>query len=96
MLASNGPLIACIRQGIDSEVFIYRESKQVWGKGDPAPVIHITDDAFVHTMEDARKKHLWPRAEPLVLSFSASPSQVELGQTTDLTVAVSGGVGPYT
>lgn len=96
MLASNGPLIACIRQGIDSEVFIYREGQQVWGKGDPAPVIHVTDEAFVHTMDDARKKHLWPRAEPLVISFSASPSQVDLGQTTDLTVAVSGGVGPYT
>ena len=38
MLVSNGPLIACIRQGIDSEVFIYREGNQVWGKGDPAPV----------------------------------------------------------
>ena len=96
MLVSNGPLIACIRQGIESEVFIYREGNQVWGKGDPAPVIRVTDDAFVHTMDDARKKHLWPRAEPLVISFSASPAQIELGQKTDLTVAVSGGVGPYT
>ena len=38
MLVSNSPLVACIRQGIDSEVFIYREGNQVWGKGDPAPV----------------------------------------------------------
>ena len=59
-------------------------------------MIRVTDDAFVHTMDDARKKHLWPRAEPLVISFSASPRQIELGQKTDLTVAVSGGVGPYT
>jgi hypothetical protein len=96
MLVSNGPLIACIRQGIDSGVFIYREGDQVWGKGDPAPVIHVTDDAFVHTMEDARKKHLWPRAEPLAISFSASPTQIALGRKAHLTVAVSGGVGPYT
>ena len=96
MLVSNGPLIACIRQGIDSEVFVYREGNQVWGKGDPVPVIRVSDDAFVHTMDDARKKHLWPRAEPLVLNFTASPAQIELGQKSDLTVAVSGGVGPYT
>ena len=96
MLVSNGPLIACIRQGIDSEVFIYREGNQVWGKGDPVPVIRVTDEAFVHTMDDARKKHLWPRAAPLVLNFTASPAQIELGQKSDLTVAVSGGVGPYT
>ena len=70
MLVSNGPLIACIRQGIDSEVFVYREGNQVWGKGDPAPVIRVTDDAFVHTMDDARKKHLWPGAAP-----SSSTSQ---------------------
>jgi hypothetical protein len=96
MLVSNGPLVACIRQGIDSEIFIYREGNQVWGRGDPAPAIRVTDDAFVHTMDDARKKHLWPRAAPLVLSFTASPTNIELGQKSDLTVAVSGGVGPYT
>jgi hypothetical protein len=96
MLVSNGPLVACIRQGIDSEVFIYREGNQIWGKGDPAPAVRITDDAFVHTMDDARKKHLWPRTEPLVLNFTATPTQIELGEKSDLTVAVSGGVGPYT
>ena len=96
MLASNGPLVACVRQGIESEVFIYREGSQVWGKGDPAPAIRVTDDAFVHTMDDARKKHLGPRAEPLVLSFTATPSRIEIGEKADLTVAVSGGAGPFT
>jgi hypothetical protein len=47
-------------------------------------------------MDDARKKHLWPRAAPLVIGFTASPSHIELGQKSQLTVAVSGGVGPYT
>jgi hypothetical protein len=96
MLVSNGPLTACVRQGIETEVFIYREGNQVWGKGDPAPVIHVGDDGFVHTMADAKQKHLWPRAAPLVISFKASPAQIELGQRSELTVAVSGGVGPYT
>jgi hypothetical protein len=96
MLVSSGPLIACIRQGIESEVFIYREGNQVWGKGDPTPVVRVTDNAFVHTMDDARKKHLWPRAAPLAISFTASPTHIELGQKSELTVAISGGVGPYT
>ena len=59
-------------------------------------MIRVTDEAFVHTMDDARKKHLWPRAEPLILDFTASPAQIELGQKSDLTVAVSGDVSPYT
>ncbi len=96
MLVSDGPLIACIRQGIESEVFIYRESNQVWGKGDPAPVITISDDAFVHTLADARKKHLWPRAEPLVVTFSAAPRDIEPGDSSELKVTVTGGVSPYT
>ena len=96
ILVANSPLVACIRQGIESEVFIYREGNQVWGKGDPAPMIRVNDDSFVHTMADARKKHLWPRAEPLVIDFAASPSQIELGGKSALTVTVTGGIGPYT
>ena len=33
---------ACIRQGIDTGVFIYREGNQVWGKGDPEPAIQVS------------------------------------------------------
>jgi hypothetical protein len=96
MLVSNGPLVACIRQGIESDVFIYREGNQVWGKGDPAPVIKLTDDAFIHTVADARKKHLWPRAEPLVITFSAAPKEIQPGGSSELKVTVTGGVSPYT
>ncbi|MFI5458100.1 MAG: ATP-binding protein [Isosphaerales bacterium] len=96
MLVSNGPLVHCIRQGIESEVFIYREGNQIWGKGDPAPVINVTDDAFVHTVADARKKHLWPRAEPLVVTFSAAPREIGPQGKAELKVTVTGGVPPYT
>ena len=34
MLLFDFPLIASIRQGVDSEVFVYREGDQLWGKGD--------------------------------------------------------------
>lgn len=96
MLLTDAPLLACIREGINSEVFIYREGQQVWGKGDPAPVIQISDNAFVHTLADAKKKQLWPRPEPMAIDFKASPEQIEIGGQAELTVAVSGGNPPYT
>ena len=96
MLVTNSPLVACIRQGIDSEVFIYREGSQVWGKGDPTPSIRVNDDGFVHTLADARKKNLWPRAEPLVVTFSAAPREIQTGGKAELKVTLTGGVPPYT
>ena len=96
MLVTNSPLVACIRQGIDSEVFIYREGNQVWGKGDPTPSIRVNDDGFVHTLADARKKNLWPRAEPLVVTFSAAPREIQTGGKAELKVTLTGGVPPYT
>ena len=96
MLTSDRPLKDCIRQGVDSEVFIYREGRQVWGKSDPAPVIRINDDGFVHTIADARKKNLWPRAEPLVLTFSSAPREIQPGGTAELKVTLTGGIPPYT
>ena len=96
ILLVDSPLITCIREGINSDVFIYREGDQVWGKGDPAPSIKVSENAFVHTMADAQKKKLWPRSEPLSVSFSASPKQIEPGKKADLKVTVTGGVGPYT
>ena len=96
MLISDAPLKACIRQGIESEVFIYREGTQVWGKGDPAGPIRVSDDGFVHTLADARKKNLWPRAEPLVVTFSAAPREIQTGGTAELKVTLTGGVPPYT
>lgn len=96
MLLTDTPLVSCIRDGINSEVFIYREGDQVWGKGDPAPTIQISDNAFVHTLADAKKKKLWPRPEPMSISLAASPSQIEIGGQSELTVAVTGGNAPYT
>ncbi len=96
MLTSDSPLKACIRQGIESEVFIYREGSQVWGKGDPAPMIRIIDDAFIHTVADARRKNLWPRAEPLVVTFSSAPREIQPGGTAELKVTLTGGIPPYT
>jgi hypothetical protein len=73
ILLDDGPLIACIRKGIEQEFFIYREGEQLWGKGDPEPVIRISDNAFVHTMEDAKKHNLWPRPKPEVPDPPAPP-----------------------
>lgn len=64
ILMDDAPLIQCIRTGIEQEVFIYREGEQLWGKGEPDPAIRISENAFVHTMEDAKKRNLWPRPEP--------------------------------
>lgn len=95
MLLTDTPLLSCIRDGINTDVFIYRQENQVWGKGDPAPVIQISENAFVHTLTDAKKKHLWPRPDPMAISLTASPLQIEIGGTAELTVAVSGGNPPY-
>lgn len=64
ILLDTAPLIECIRAGIEQEVFIYREGEQLWGKGDPAPSIRISENAFIHTLEDAKKRGIWPRPEP--------------------------------
>jgi len=61
MLLDNGPLLQCIRQGIDGGLFIYRQGELVWGPGDPSPSITISDNAFVYTMAEATKVGLWPR-----------------------------------
>ena len=95
MLLHDTPLLECIRNGIDQGLFVYREGAQVWGKGDPYPVIHITDNHFVHTMDDAKAKKLWPRAEPLEVRFQANPTTIERGGSAELVVSVRGGVPPY-
>ena len=61
ILMDDDPLIRCIRDGIESEVFIYRKGDLVWGKGDPSPAIEISENAFVHTMANAKELSLWPR-----------------------------------
>ena len=97
ILLTDSPLVACIRQGIELGTFIYREGKeQVWGKGDPSPPIRINDDSFVHTLEDAGKKHLWPRAAALVVTFSSDPRVISPGGSSVLRVALTGGVPPFT
>jgi hypothetical protein len=95
ILLHDTPLFECIRNGIDQGVFIYREGSQVWGPGDQRPVIHISDNHFLHTIDDAKAKKLWPRAEPLELRFQANPTTIERGGSSELVVSVKGGVPPY-
>jgi len=61
ILMDDEPLVSCIRKGIDEGVFIYREGDLVWGHGDPNPSIRISENSFVHTLENAKEKKLWPR-----------------------------------
>jgi hypothetical protein len=95
ILLQDGPFLECIRNGIQQSLFIYREGSQRWGPGDERPIIHIGDNHFVHTMEDAKAKKLWPRAEPLELKFQANPTTIERGGSAELTVVVKGGIPPY-
>ncbi|MFH1134692.1 MAG: DUF499 domain-containing protein [Pseudomonadota bacterium] len=64
ILLDDDPFIKCIRNGIEQGIFIYRKGDQVWGKGDPAPSIELTENAFVHTLAHAKTSGLWPRPEP--------------------------------
>jgi hypothetical protein len=96
ILLDDEPLVACIQEGIKSKVFIYREGNQVWGPGEPSPVIQISENAVVHTMADAEAKKLWPRPEPLVARIIADPSTIPAGGSSEITVTVTGGVPPYT
>ena len=95
ILLSDNPLVTCIRKGIQEGVFLYREGEQLWGKGDPEPAIRISDNALVHTLDDARAKKLWPRPAPLKLQLSAAPVAIRPGGSTTVTAVVEGGVGPY-
>src|ERR1035437_396095 len=95
ILLHDTPLFECIRNGIDQGVFIYREGSQVWGPGDPRPVIHISDNHFLHTIKDAEEKKLWPRAEALEVRFQANPTTIERGGSSELVVSVKGGTPPY-
>jgi hypothetical protein len=95
ILLNDGPLLECIRNGIQQGLFVYREGSSEWGPGDENPVIHISDNHFVHTIDDAKAKKLWPRAEPLNIRFQANPTTIERGGSAELTVTVKGGVPPY-
>ncbi len=64
ILMDNHPLTECIRQGIAAGIFIYREGNQLWGREDAAPVIRISDNTFIHTIEDAKQRNIWPRPIP--------------------------------
>jgi hypothetical protein len=95
ILLHDTPLFECIRNGIDQGVFISREGSQVWGPGDPRPVIHISDNHFLHTIDDAKSKKLWPRADPLEVRFQANPTTIERGGSSELVVSVKGGAALY-
>ena len=96
MLEEDTPLLICIRQGIEQEVFIYREGDRVWGRTDPTPAIRLNDNEFVYTMAEARRQALWPRSEPLEVRFTAFPGRIRPGESAELTVTVKGGTPPYT
>ena len=81
ILMDNAPLISCIQLGIDQGVFIYREGDLVWGNGDPKPTIQITQNAFIHTMEDAKTKALWPRKPKEEKNQGKEDDQVEDSDT---------------
>ncbi len=76
-------------------MFLYREGEQLWGKGDPEPAIRISDNALVHTLDDARAKKLWPRPAPLKVQLSAAPLVIRPSASTTVTATVEGGVGPF-
>ena len=95
ILLSDNPLVMCIRKGIQEGVFLYREGEQLWGKGDPDPAIRISDNALVHTLDDARAKKLWPRPAPLKVQLSAAPLVIRPSASTTVTATVEGGVSPF-
>ncbi|MCP9861398.1 ATP-binding protein, partial [Cyanobium sp. Cruz-8H5] len=82
ILMDNGPLLNCIRQGIEAGVFVYKQGELVWGKGDPMPSITISDNAFVYTLAEANRAGLWPRppkpepepSKPLLPPSGGGPS----------------------
>jgi hypothetical protein len=55
----------------------------------------MSDNEFVHTMEDAKAKKLWPRAEPLQVRFTANPTTIQRGDSSELTISVQGGTPPF-
>ena len=61
ILLDNSPLIACIRQGVETSIFIYQKGDLLWGPGDPAGSIEISENAFVYTMAHATELGIWPR-----------------------------------
>ena len=86
ILMDDAPLISCIQLGIDQSTFIYRDGELVWGKGDPKPAIQITLNAFIHTMEDAKAKALWPRKpkeEKVPENEDAQETGTDTGPETD-------------
>lgn len=93
ILLDDDPFYRCIRQGIENGHFVLREGDQLWGPGDPAPAISISENVFVHTMKNAQEKHLWPRQpEPDVTAESggqtattADPPPSGNGATTSTT-----------
>jgi hypothetical protein len=64
ILLDDGPLVACIRAGIERGDFVYQKGELVVGKSDPMPQVLIEENCYVHTMDHARKLGIWPRPEP--------------------------------
>ena len=83
ILLDDEPLIRCVRDGIEHDVFVYREGELVWGKGDPTPTIKISENAFVHTVANAKELSLWPRkpAEPATATGGTTGTGTSTGGT---------------
>ena len=96
MLLDNGPLMQCIRQGIDTGLFVYKQGDLVWGPGDPTPSISISDNAFVYTMSEANKVGLWPRKpkeEPIQTYGGVSGGGTKTSPTGAAPITGVGGIG---
>jgi len=84
ILLGDNPLVDCVRLGIQSGKFVLRVGAQIWGKGDPDPAVRIDDESFVHTLEDAESRGLWPRKPPEVV---AAPTAAAGGKNTSAVAA---------
>lgn len=64
ILLGDSPFVRCLQDGVGYGDFVYRAGEQLWGPGDATPSIQISESAFIHTIEDAKRKGLWPRPAP--------------------------------
>lgn len=61
ILASDNIFMRSIRSGIEQGEFVYKNGELVCGKGDPFPIIEISENAEVMTTVYARDNRIWPK-----------------------------------
>ena len=65
ILVGDDVFVRGVRQGVESGKYVYRSGTLLYGPGDPAADIRIDEQSMVMTMDYAKKKEVWPRAEML-------------------------------